>query len=202
MTETIAMPSKKEITRADIMPMEEYAAVRKRMRQELRPLKRTRQVPIGPVATAYFESYQTMLQQIHEMLYIERGGEEQIEDELRAYNPLVPKGRELVATVMFEIDDRPRRQAFLAKIGGVEETMFLRFADEEVVGRPEQDVDRTTADGKASSVQFVHFPFTDAQVESFRRPGTEVAIGFRHPGYAHTAVVPEETRRALAEDFD
>jgi hypothetical protein len=196
------MASKKQITRDDIMPMEKYAAVRKQLRQELRPHKRARQVPIGPVATATFESYDSMWHQVHEMLFIERGGEAQIPDELEAYNPLIPKGRELVATVMFEIDDRPRRQAFLAKLGGVEETMFLRFAGEEVVGRPEADVDRSTADGKASSVQFVHFPFTDAQVEAFRRPGTEVVIGFTHPQYAHMTVMPEETRQALAADFD
>ena len=196
------MASKKQITRDDILPMEKYAAVRKQLRQELRPHKRARQVPIGPVATATFESYDSMWHQVHEMLFIERGGEAQIPDELEAYNPLIPKGRELVATVMFEIDDRPRRQAFLAKLGGVEETMFLHFAGEEVVGRPEADVDRSTADGKASSVQFVHFPFTDAQVEAFRRPGTEVVIGFTHPQYAHMTVMPEETRQALAADFD
>ena len=67
--------------------------------------------------------------------------------------------------------------------------------------RREADVDRTTADGKASSVQFVHFPFADDQVEKFQAPGARAVIGFGHPAYAHMAVLPEETRQALAEDF-
>jgi hypothetical protein len=71
-----------------------------------------------------------------------------------------------------------------------------------VVGAPEQDVDRTTAHGKASSVQFVHFPFAQEQVEKFRTPRTQVVIGFKHASYAHMAIMPEEVRAALAEDFD
>ncbi len=136
------------------------------------------------------------------MLFIEKGGEAQIADELSAYNPLVPKGRELVATVMFEIDDPVRRAAFLAKLGGVEETAFLRLAGETIQGVPEADVDRTSAQGKASSVQFIHFPFSDEQAEAFRRPGAEVVVGFGHPQYGHMAVLPEAVRQALAEDFD
>lgn len=136
------------------------------------------------------------------MLYIEKGGEAQIEDELAAYGPMVPNGRELVATVMFEIDDRERRRRFLSKLGGVEETMFIRFDGHEVKGVPEQDVDRSTADGKASSVQFIHFPFTDEQIAAFRNTTGDVIIGFRHPQYAHMTVMPEATRASLAEDFD
>ncbi len=143
-----------------------------------------------------------MWNQIHEMLFIEKGGEAQISDELEAYNPLIPNGRELVATIMFEIDEKARRTAFLSKLGGVEETVFLRFAEQKIVGRPEQDLDRSTADGKASSVQFVHFPFTEHQVEAFRQPDTEVVVGFKHPAYAHMAVMPDVVRAALAEDFD
>jgi hypothetical protein len=196
------MANRKEITRDDIIPMEKYGPIRKQMRIDLRPMKKRRQVALGPVATVTFENYDTMFHQVHEMLFIERGGEEQIPDELEAYNPMIPKGRDLAATVMFEIDDRAQRQAFLAKLGGVEETMFLRFAGEEIVGKPEEDVDRSTADGKASSVQFVHFHFTDEQVEKFRQPATEVTLGFSHPKYAHMTVLPEDTRAALSEDFD
>ncbi len=136
------------------------------------------------------------------MLFIEKGGEDQIADEFRAYNPLVPKGRELVATVMFEIDEPVRREAFLAKLGGVEETAFLRVGGETIAGVPEADVERTSAAGKASSVQFIHFPFTDAQVAKFRAQGAEVVLGFSHPEYAHMAALPEAVRQALAEDFD
>jgi hypothetical protein len=193
---------KREITRADVLLMPEYLKVRKQMRQRVLEQKRLRRVEVGPVATFYFESYDTMLLQVQEMLYIEKGGEEQIEDELRAYNPLVPKGRELVATVMFEIDDPIRRKNFLVKLGGIEETAFLSFAGETVTGMPEADVDRTTAEGKASSVQFIHFPFADAQVAKFRVPGTQVILGFKHPQYGHMNVIPEPVREALAGDFD
>lgn len=196
------MTDKREITHADIMPIEAYAAQRKELKSKLVEKKRHRRIEIGPVATVYFESYETMWMQVHEMLYIERGGAEQIEDELRAYNPLIPKGRELVATVMFEIDDPERRKRLLSKLGGVEETAFIRVGDQEARGVPEADVDRTSAEGKASSVQFIHFPFSAEQVEAFRREGARVVVGFSHPSYAHMAVLPEETRAALATDFD
>lgn len=195
------MAAKQEITRDDIMPIGEYVKVRKQMRQDLLAIKKPRRVEIGPVATCYFECYETMRHQIQEMLYIEKGGEEQIADELSAYNPLVPKGEELVATVMFEIDDPVRRKNFLSRLGGVEETMFLQFAGETVKGVPEADVDRTNAEGKASSVQFIHFPFTAGQIAKFREAGTQVVLGFTHPSYSHMVVLAEETRAALAGDF-
>lgn len=196
------MPAKREITRDDIMPMDSYAAERKERRKALVEVKRHRRIEVGPVATFYFENYDTMWAQVHEMLFIEKGGEAQIPDELAAYNPLIPKGRELVATVMFEIDDEVRRRAFLGKLGGVEETAFLEFAGQRIVGGPEADVDRTTADGKASSVQFIHFPFDDAQAALFKTAGTQIVVGFTHPAYGHMAVMPETTRAALAEDLD
>ncbi|MDH3737876.1 MAG: DUF3501 family protein [Alphaproteobacteria bacterium] len=196
------MTAKHEITRDDIMAMDDYAAERRERRAEAVALKRNRRMEVGPVAAFYFESYATMWHQVHEMLHIERGGDAQIADELAAYNPLIPKGRELVATVMFEVDDEVRRRNFLSRLGGVEETAFLRFDGEKIAGAPEADLDRTTADGKASAVQFIHFPFNDGQVEKFRAPGTEVIIGFDHPNYAHMAVMSEAVRAALAEDFD
>ena len=113
------------ITRDDIMDMVDYAKVRKERRRKITQMKRDRRVALGPDATFYFESYDTMWHQIHEMLYIERGGEEQIIDELAAYNPMIPKGRELVATLMFEIDEPERRERFLTSLGGVEEKVCL-----------------------------------------------------------------------------
>ena len=198
----MTMAGKHEITRDDIISMERYAAERKERRRALVQAKRKRRLEVGPVCTFYFENYETMWNQIHEMLFIEKGGEAQIADELSAYNPLIPKGRELVATVMFEIDDAQRREAFLAKLGGVEETAFIQIGAEVVTGRPEEDVDRTSAAGKASSVQFIHFPFTEAQVEAFRTPGAQAVVGLKHPQYAHMAVLPEDVRAALAADFD
>jgi hypothetical protein len=192
---------KRQITREDILPMQTYEAERRELRRDLVAKKKFRRQDIGPVCTFYFENYDTMWAQIHEMLYIEKGGEEQIADELSAYNPLIPQGRELIATVMFEIDDPQRRHTFLAKLGGIEETAFFEVDGERIVGKPEEDVDRTNADGKASSVQFIHFPFTDAQVEKFKQPGSRVILGFTHPQYAHMTILSEDVRSALAQDF-
>lgn len=195
------MAVKTEITPDDIMDMTEYGAIRKERRRAMIEKKKQRRVAIGPDATAHFEDYDSMWLQIHEMLYIEKGGEEQLVDELAAYNPLIPKGRELVCTVLFEIDDPDRRARVLGGLGGVEETMFLRVEGDEIMGQAEEDIDRTNAAGKASSVQFIHFPFTDAQVAKFRKPGAEVIVGFKHPGYGHMVRIAEETRRALERDF-
>jgi hypothetical protein len=193
---------KHEITRADIMPLTEYAKIRTARRREIVDRKRLRRLEVGPYATFHFESFETMWLQVQEMLYIEKGGEAQLEGELEAYNPLIPNGSELVATVMFEIDDPERRKIILGKLGGVEETGFLRVGGATIAGRSEEDLDRTSADGKASSVQFIHFPFSAEQIALFRRPGTELVLGFTHPDYAHMTMLPEATRQALAEDFD
>lgn len=192
---------KREITREDILPMAEYEAMRKEHRRDLVE-KKNRRLDVGPVCTFYFESFATMWAQVHAMLFIEKGGEAQISDELSAYNPLIPKGDELVATVMFEIDDPARRGALLGKLGGVEETAFPRVAGEEVAGSPEEDVDRTNAAGKASSVQFIHFKLTPGQIAKFRAPGAEVVVGFTHPEYRHMVVLPEAVRQALSQDFE
>ncbi|HEX9789105.1 MAG TPA: DUF3501 family protein [Kiloniellales bacterium] len=193
---------KHEIRRDDIMDMAAYERIRVERRRELVQIKRQRRLEVGPECLFHFENYETMSAQIHEMLYIEKGGEAQIADELAAYNPLIPNGRELVATVMFEIDEPARRHAVLAKLGGIEETAVVRIGGETIKGRAEADVDRTNAAGKASSVQFIHFPFTDAQVAAFRAPGAEILVGFTHPHYGHMAVMPEGVRQALAKDFD
>ena len=139
---------------------------------------------------------------IHEMLRIEKGGEEQIPDELTAYNPLVPNGTELVCTVMFEIAEPAQRHAILATLGGIEEAMFLRVGGETIDGISEADVDRTTAAGKASSVQFIHFPFTSQQIDAFRSPDTEVIVGFNHSHYGHMAAMPDAARTELMLDFN
>lgn len=193
---------KHEITRADIMPVTEYTKIRAARRTEIVARKKLRRVEVGPYATVHFENFETMWLQIQEMLYIEKGGEAQLAGELEAYNPLIPKGDELVATVMFEIDDPDRRKALLGKLGGVEESAFLRVGGETIPGKAEEDLDRTSAEGKASSVQFIHFPFTAGQKDLFRRPGTEVVVGFAHPEYAHMALLSDASRAALAGDFD
>lgn len=193
---------KKEITPTDILPLATYATQRAAMRQEIVRRKKNRRLEVGPCATFYFECYETMLQQVQEMLYIEKGGADQVADELSAYNPLIPKGTELVATVMFEIDDPVRRANVLARLGGVEQTMFIKVGDDKVIGVPEADQERTNEDGKASSVQFVHFPFTAAQIATFKRAGQMIVVGMDHPNYGHMSVMPEAMRAELAQDFD
>lgn len=194
--------AKKEITRADIMPLADYEAVRKEKRAQITAVKKNRRMDVGPDCSFYFENYDTMWHQVHEMLAIEKGGAEQIPDELEAYNPLVPQGRELTATVMFEIDDEVRRKNVLNRLGGVEDRMFIEVGGERIMSRAEADADRTTAEGKASSVQFVHFDFTDAQIEAFKQAGAQVLVGIDHESYGHIAAMPEATRQALAGDFD
>ena len=192
----------RKIAATDILPADDYAKRRKELRGAIVAMKRQRRLEVGPVATLHFESFETMRMQIQEMLHIERGGTEQLKGELDAYNPLVPGGRELVATVLFEIDDPLRRARFLARLGGVEETGFIEVGGERVKGMPEADQDRTTAEGKASSVQFLHFPFSPAQIANFRQPNERIIVGFDHPAYAHMSVMPEPVRAALAADFD
>ena len=159
---------KTEITRADLLPMSVYENGRKERRKEMAAIKANRRVEVGPFATFYFENYATMLHQVHEMLAIERGGDAQVEDELAAYNPLIPQGSELVATVMFEIEDPVRREATLARLGGVEDQFFLQIGATRAPGLPEGDVERTREDGKTSSVHFLRFPLTPEQVAVFR----------------------------------
>ena len=143
---------KREIQKKDIMPLDVYTKNRRELRKSIVDFKKNRRIALGPYATFYFESYETMLAQVQEMLYIEKGGDEQLEDELSAYNPLIPNGKELTATLMFEIDNPISRAAFLGKVGGIEETVFMKINGEKIKAVPEEDVDRTSAEGKASSV--------------------------------------------------
>ena len=196
------MSARHDITRADILPMAEFVRLRQTKRGEISAVKRRRRVEVGPYATFYFENFDTMWWQIHEMLYIEGGGDEQIADEIAAYNPLIPKGQELVATVMFEIEEPVLRARVLAGLGGVENRVTLALDGDVIRAIAEADLDRTTAAGKASSVQFVHFPFSDRQIARFRDLSVKAVLGIDHPSYAHMAVMPPAVREALAEDFD
>lgn len=200
MTDTSVRDSRR-LTRADILPPVEYAGVRREERRRITALKRCRRLEVGPSATFYFENLQTMRHQVQEMLYIEKGGDAQIEDELCAYNPLIPQGSELVATVMFEIDDPVSRDRVLAHLGGIENHVFFEVAGETIRGEPDQTRENTSPEGKASSVQFVRFPFTHRQVARFKTAGAEIFVGFDHPNYRHKAVVSEPVRAVLASDF-
>jgi hypothetical protein len=193
---------KHEITRADLLPMAVYEKERKDRRKRMAAMKANRRMEVGPFATFYFENYDTMLHQVHEMLAIEKGGDEQVQSELDAYNPLIPKGRDLVATVMFEIEDPARRERELARLGGVELQIYLAVGGARICAAPIGDEERTRADGKTSSVHFLRFEFPPEAIAAFKKPRADAVIEIAHPNYAHMARIPEPVRAELAQDFD
>ena len=192
---------KRQIEKQDLLPSDVYAKSRKQIRKDLVEFKKDRRIALGPYATFYFESFETMVAQVQEMLHIEKGGDEQLKDELIAYNPLVPNGKELTATLMFEIDNPISRAAFLGKVGGIEEKIFMKINDEIVKAVPEEDVDRTSAEGKASSVQFIHFKLNDDQISKFKSDSTTIVLGIDHKEYTHTTKLAENSVKSLCADF-
>lgn len=193
--------SKRQITRDDIMPLDAYERVRAERRSAITAMKKNRRVSVGPDITFYFENYATMWHQIHEMLRIEKGGEAQIEDELRAYNPLIPDGHTLIATMMIEIEEPARRARVLAELGGIENGVTLEFSGKTVRAVPEGDVERTTAEGKTSSVHFLKFPFTPELVKAFTAPDVRVVLAVSHPKYDHMSALPPAVVTEVAQDF-
>ena len=192
----------KIIQKSDLLAPDVYEQNRRQMRKELVEFKKDRRVPLGPYATFYFECYETMLAQVQEMLHIEKGGDEQLKDELTAYNPLIPNGKELVSTLMFEIDNPVIRATFLGKLGGVEENVFIKIDNDIIYGKPEIDVDRTSAEGKASSVQFIHFEFDQNQISKFKGNNVSIELGIDHKEYSHSTKLSESTIKALSSDFN
>ena len=190
----------RRILKEDLMSLEVYTKSRKELRKNIVEFKKDRRIALGPYATFYFESYETMLAQVQEMLYIEKGGDEQLKDELDAYNPLIPNGKELTATLMFEIDNPVSRSAFLGRVGGIENEVFMKVDGEQIKAVPEDDVDRTSAEGKASSVQFIHFRFSDEQISKFKN-SQEIEIGINHKEYSHTTKLGENVIKSLSADF-
>ena len=189
------------IEKSDILSRDEYKSKRKSLRETMVLRKKFRRVDIGPYVTMYFENKDTIVHQINEMVYIENGGEEQINDEILAYKSLIPDGQELVATVMIEIDSPIKRAEFLAKMGGFEEQISIKIEDQLIKGRAELDGDRTTADGKASSVQFVHFEFDEKAVEIIKTHMDNVTISISHENYKHSSTLNIDTVKELVKDF-
>ncbi|MDA8834025.1 DUF3501 family protein [Candidatus Pelagibacter ubique] len=192
---------KRQIEKEDLLPSDVYAKSRKQIRKDLVDFKKNRRIALGPYATFYFESFETMVAQVQEMLHIEKGGDEQLKDELIAYNPLVPSGKELIATLMFEIDNPISRAKFLGKVGGIEEKVFMKINNEIVKAVPEADVDRTSAEGKASSVQFIHFKLNDDQISKFKSDSATIELGIDHKEYTHTTKLSENSIKSLCDDF-
>ncbi len=200
------MPSSKSnskiLTKEDILSLDAYLEQRDQLRADILVLKKPRRIDVGPHATFYFENYATMKQQIQEMLYIEKGGDEQLEDELEAYNPMVPQGDELTATLMFEIDNPVQRGTILRSLTDVELTAYVEVGGVKTYATPEQDVERTAADGKTSSVHFLHFRFAADQISQFGTPETKVILGIEHENYRHMTELSETTKTSLKGDFD
>jgi hypothetical protein len=193
--------TERRITPADILSAAEYDQQRKALKANLIPMKKLRRIEVGPFATFYFENYATMWLQVQEMLRIEKGGAEQVPGELAAYNPLIPQGDELIATMMLEIEDGDRRNATLLTLGGIEETAFLEIGGDVIRATPTEYDDRTTPDGKTSSVHWLRFKLTADQIAHFRNGTERVVLGVSHKNYGHMAVLGIETRAALAKDF-
>ncbi len=191
-----------KIIPADILSDADYAVRRDALRKAMIASKKNRRVEVGPFATFYFENYDTMWIQVMEMLRIEKGGAEQLEGELEAYNPLIPQGRELIATLMLEIEDAVIRDRTLLTLGGIEETIFLEIGKDRITATPTEYDDRTTPDGKTSSVHWLRFTLTPEQIARFRNGADRVVLGVAHKNYGHMAVVTDDMRTALSKDFD
>ncbi len=191
----------RSITAADILPLPQYEQIRADKKQEAILRKQLTRISVGPNASVLFETWDSMWLQIQEMLRIEKGGEAQLADELAAYDPMVPKGCELTATVLFEVADEVRRDAFLRSIGGVENHIAIHIGSHIIPARPESDVERTReSDNKASAVHFFHFDFhPDAVVEWIRGEGTAMMV-IDQPAYGHAAIISAETRAYLARE--
>ena len=193
--------AQRKITPEDLLSIADYDLRRKALKQNLLPVKRQRRIEVGPFATFYFENYATMWLQVQEMLRIEKGGSEQIAGELEAYNPLIPQGEELIATLMLEIADANRRHSTLLTLGGIEESVFLEIGKDVIHATPTEYDDRTTPDGKTSSVHWLRFRLTPEQIIRFRDGSEKVVLGVSHKNYGHMAVLNAEARAALAKDF-
>ena len=193
---------KKIVEKIDLIDPITYEKNRNQLRKNLILFKKKRRVSLGPYATFYFECFETMLAQVQEMLHIEKGGAEQLKDELNAYNPLIPKGKELVATLMFEIDNPISRTEFLNKVGRIEQNVYMMVGNEKVKADPETDIDRTSSEGKASSVQFLHFKFSNEQIENFKNINNETILGIDHNLYNHMTKISKDTKVVLIQDFN
>ena len=192
----------KKIESSDLLAISTYAKERRSIRKEVVEMKKNRRAELGPHATFYFENFFTMKAQIQEMLYIEKGGNEQLKDELEAYNPLIPQGFELVATFMFEIDNPITRKKLLTSLGNVENKIFININGNKTYAVPENDVDRTDKSGKTSSVHFLHFKLDDTQIRDFKNINTRVELGTDHENYSHIVVLSNEVKNDLMKDFN
>jgi hypothetical protein len=191
------------LKRADLLSLEEYAKQRGDFRSKVMAHKKNRKVHLGENATLYFEDRLTMQYQIQEMLRIERIFEQEgIQDELDAYNPLIPEGSNLKATFMLEFPDVEERKAALSQLLGIEYKVWIQVNGfDKVYPEANEDLERTTEE-KTSSVHFLRFEFTPQMVQAAKQ-GAALAMGIEHDNYSYTLdPVPDNIRQSLVADFD
>ena len=186
----------------DLLPLEEYHRRRADFRARVLEHKRNRQVAVGPNATLYFEDRLTIQYQVQEMLRIERIFETQaIEEELAAYNPLIPEGSNLKATFMIEFPDEDERRAALRRLRGIEDTVYMQVDGmQRIMAIADEDLDRTDAD-KTSAVHFLRFEFPTGEIAALRS-GSTLAAGIDHANYSYRIDLSDNIRAALIADFD
>lgn len=186
---------------ADLYSLEQYAKLRNEFRARVMAHKRDRKVPIGPNATLYFEDRLTVQYQIQEMLRIERIFEEEgIQDELDAYNPLIPDGRNLKATFMVEFADPEERRQALANLIGIEDKVWVQVAGHEPqFAIADEDLERED-DSKTSSVHFLRFELTEAMAAALKG-GARLTLGIEHPHYQNRVEAAPATRDSLTADL-
>ena len=189
------------IGRDSLLTLEAYAKARPQMRAQAMAHKRARTVHLGEHVTLLFEDETTIRYQVQEMLRIEKTFEEAgIQDELDAYNPLIPDGSNLKATMLIEYEDENVRRQALSRLKGIEDVVWVQVGDEaRVTPIADEDLDRET-DDKTSSVHFLRFEFSPAMIAAWKG-GAQVTMGIEHPEYRVEAVLTPEQRSALAADF-
>lgn len=193
---------KKILSKHDIQPLDVYTKHRDTERLKIVALKKQRRLSIGPDAVFHFENSETIRFQIQEMLYIEKGGESQIQDELTAYSSLLPQGSNLTATVMFEIADPNVRKQRLLELGHVEDTIVLKINTDAIKAVSVDTAERTTKAGKTSAVHFLSFPLNSAQKSLFKNSNTSVVLEISHPAYPYSADILPQLREILANDLE
>jgi len=192
-----------KLAKDDLYSLEQYAKARPTFRARVLEHKKNRQVHLGENATLYFEDRLTMQYQIQEMLRIEKIFEEEgINEELDAYNPLIPDGTNLKCTFMIEFDDVEERKLALAKMIGIEDKVWVQVeGHDKVYAIADEDLERDTAE-KTSSVHFMRFEFSPDMINT-ARAGAAIAMGIDHPQYPqNTGPLAAPVRNALVADFE
>ena len=191
------------LNRDDLMSLEVYAEKRPGFRAQVMAHKKNRQVPVGENATLYFEDRITIQYQVQEMLRTERIFEKAgIQEELDAYNPLIPDGSNLKATFMLEYADPEERRRELSRLIGIEDRVWVRAGDmDPVFAIADEDLERETEE-KTSSVHFLRFELGDSMVAALKG-GARLGVGIVHENYRHTAdALPDDTRKSLVGDLE